>query len=213
MTDRISLTAAELAFLLSVPGTGGSPTPTLLGFTAADRTEPVVAAGLGSLLLRHLVAPGAAQQVELSPPLVRLATGLASPQVCIQVSLVADQRADGALLFESEAVRFLLAPRAFRCFDVTGVDPAADRRDALLLIAYDFLDRHRPGIASFNVWSADPRTTWATVTVDGDDRWTFAAGRESEVSVAGLSADEAYARLYVELGALTAATTGAPAII
>jgi hypothetical protein len=53
----------------------------------------------------------------------------------VQVGLVADQTADGALLFESGIVRFLLAPRAYRCFDVTGVDPAVDRRDPLLDLA------------------------------------------------------------------------------
>ena len=120
MTDRISLTAAELAFLLSVSGTSGSPAPDLLGFTDADRAEPVIAAGLGSLLLRHLVAPGTGQQVELAPELVAITEGLARPRVCVQVGLVADQTADGALMFESGIVRFLLAPRAYRCFDVTG---------------------------------------------------------------------------------------------
>ncbi len=210
IVERLSLTAAELAFLLSVPGAGGSPAPTLLGFTAADRTDPVIAAGLGSLLLRRLVVPGAVQQVELVPALASVAAGLAAPHTCVQVSLVADQLADGALLFESDVVRFLLAPRAYRCFDVTGVDPQVDRRDALLVLAHEFLDRHGSGIAAFNVLSPDPRGTWATVTVDGAGAWTFAAGREPTATISGLDVDEAFDRLYDELGVLT--TASAPAI-
>jgi hypothetical protein len=205
VTDRISLTAAELAFLLSLPGTAGSPTPTLLGMRAGDRTEPVIAAGLGSLLLRHLAAPGRAQEIELAPALASVAAGLADPRRCVQVSLVSDQIADGALLFESDAVRFLLAPRAYRCFDVTGVDPQVDRREPLLLLAHEFLERHGTGIAAFNVWSADPRNTWATLTLGPDGDWTFAAGRQPAATVSGLGVDEAFDRLYAELGELTVA--------
>jgi hypothetical protein len=206
MTDRISLTAAELAFLISVSGDADtSPAPRLLGFTAADRTEAVTAAGLGSLLLRHLVAPRPGQRVELAPALVAVAEGLARPRTCIQVSLVADRAADGALLFESAAARFLLAPRAYRCFDVTGVDPGVDRRDPLLMLAHAFLDTNRPGMASVNVLTDDPRNAWATVTVAEDDRWTFVAGRAPEATLGGLGADEALNRMYDELGALAPA--------
>ncbi len=202
MTDRISLTAAELAFLLSVSGNSGSPAPDLLGFTDADRAEPVIAAGLGSLLLRHLVAPGTGQQVQLAPELVAITEGLARPRICVQVGLVADQTADGALMFESGIVRFLLAPRAYRCFDVTGVDPAVDRREPLLQLARPFLDAHRPAVASFTAHSAQVQNAWVTVSVESDDRWSFVSGNDPDAGRSTLTADEAMERVREALGDL-----------
>jgi hypothetical protein len=202
MTDRISLTSAELAFLLSVSGTTGSPAPELLGFTDADRTDQVIAAGLGSLLLRHLVLPGNGQQVELAPELVAVTEGLARPRICVQVGLVADQTADGALLFESGIVRFLLAPRAYRCFDVTGVDPAVDRRDPLLDLARPFLESHRPAVASFTAHSAQVQNAWVTVSSNPDGRWSFVSGADPDAALSGLSADAAMDHVRIELGAL-----------
>jgi|SoiMethySBSTD1v2_1073268.scaffolds.fasta_scaffold07330_6 hypothetical protein len=202
MTDRISLTSAELAFLLSVSGTTGSPAPDLLGFTDADRTDQVIAAGLGSLLLRHLVAPGSGQQVELAPELVAVTEGLARPRICVQVGLVADQTADGALLFESGIVRFLLAPRAYRCFDVTGVDPAVDRRDPLLDLARPFLESHRPGVASFTAHSAQVQNAWVTVSSNPDGRWSFVSGADPDAALSGLTPDAAIDHVRIELGVL-----------
>ena len=202
MTDRISLTSAELAFLLSVSGTTGSPAPDLLGFTDADRTDQVIAAGLGSLLLRHLVAPGSGQQVELAPELVAVTEGLARPRICVQVGLVADQTADGALLFESGIVRFLLAPRAYRCFDVTGVDPAVDRRDPLLDLARPFLESHRPGVASFTAHSAQVQNAWVTVSSNPDGRWSFVSGADPDAALSDLTGDAAMDHVRIELGAL-----------
>jgi hypothetical protein len=202
MTDRISLTAAELAFLLSVSGTTGSPSPDLLGFTDADRTEPMIAAGLGSLLLRHLVAPGTGQRVELAPELVAVTEGLARPRICVQVGLVADRTADGALLFESGVVRFLLAPRAYRCFDVTGIDPAVDRRDPLLQLARPFLDTHRPAVASFTAHSAQVQNAWVTASAEADGRWSFVPGSEPDSARSDLTADEAMEYVRNELGSL-----------
>jgi hypothetical protein len=203
MTDRISLTAAELAFLLSVSdGAAGSPVHRLLGFTDADRTDAVVAAGLGSLLLRHLAAPAHGQQVELGPAVTAVAEGLSRPRVCVQVGLMADRLADGALLFEAGSVRFILAPRAYRCYDVTGIDPTVDRRDPLLRLARAFLEQYRPAVASFTVLGVDPRLGPVTVAATDDGSWRFAAGREER---RGLAADDALSRLHDELGALVQA--------
>jgi len=201
--DRISLTAAELAFLLSVAdGAADSPAPGLLGFTEADRATSVIAAGLGSLLLRHLAAPEAGQQVELAPVVAAVAEGLARPEVCMQMGLLAGGLADGALLFEAGPIRFTLAPRAYRCFDVTELAPAQDRRDALLPLAHGFLVRYGPGLASFRVAGEDPRTCWATVESTVDGSWTFEAGRYPGAAT-GLSGDDAFGRLRLELGELT----------
>jgi hypothetical protein len=200
VTDSISLTSAELAFLLSVSGTTGTPAYELLGFTDADRAEPVIAAGLGSLLLRHLAAPGAGTQVELAPELVAVTEGLARPRVCVQVGLVAEQLADGALMFESGLVRFMLAPRAYRCFDVTGVDPAVDRRDPLLELARPFLEAHTPAVASFTVHSAHASTVWLTVSSGPRGQWSFVPGSDPDSALSDLDADEAMERVRVELG-------------
>jgi hypothetical protein len=203
MTDRISLTAAELAFLLSVSDAeASSPVHRLLGFTAADRTDAVVAAGLGSLLLRHLAAPAAGQQVELAPAVTAVAEGLSRPQVCVQVGLIADKLADGALLFEAGRVRFIMAPRAYHCYDVTGIDPTVDRRDPLIVLARAFLEQYRPAVATFTVLGADPRYGWATVAAE-EGSWTFAAGHDDGTGIWGLTAEEALTHLHDELGRLT----------
>lgn len=210
MSDRISLTAAELAFLLSVSGgAAGSPGPRLLGLTAGERTDALVAAGVGSLLLRHLAAPVSEHQVELAPAVAAVAEGLARPRLTVQLGLVAAERADGGLLFDTGSVRFLVAPRAFRCFDVTGVDPALDRRDPLMELAHSFLQRHRPGVASFNVLAGDRLAGWTTVTATADGTWTFVAGRDEAAARSGLTADHAMEYLYEELGALA----GEPALL
>lgn len=204
MTDRISLTAAELAFLLSAHADESpSPAGRLLGFGAQDRTDAVLGAGLGSLLLRHLAAPTADQRVELTPAVAAVANGLAKPWLCVQVGLVADQLTDGALLFESDAVRFLLAPRAYRCFDVTGVDQSVDRRDVLIRLGGSFLERYGPGVASFTVPTApDPDSAWVTVALAADGTWTVATGRAPDAPIEGLAAGDALARLSAELGGL-----------
>jgi hypothetical protein len=174
----------------------------LLGFTEADRTDAVVAAGLGSLLLRHLAAPAAAQQVELAPAVTAVAEGLSRPQICIQVGLMADKLADGALLFESGPVRFILAPRAYRCYDVTGIDATVDRRDPLILLTRAFLEQYRPAVASFNVVGVDPRYGWVTVATVDDGSWTFVPGRDERSAMRHLTAEEALTMLHVELGGL-----------
>jgi len=206
MTDRISLTAAELAFLLSVQAEAAdSPSAALLGFGEADRTDAVLGAGLGSLLLRHLAAPTADQRVELAPAVAAVAEGLTRPRLCVQVGLVADQLTDGALLFEAGQVRFLLAPRAYRCYDVTGVDPALARRDVLIRLGVTFLERFRPGVASFTVaTAADPATAWNTLAVAVDGTWTVGTGRAPDAPIEGLAAADALARLSAELTALLA---------
>jgi len=115
---------------------------------------------------------------------------------------VADQTADGALLFESGLVRFLLAPRAYRCFDVTGVDPAVDRRDPLLDLARPFLEAHRPAVASFTAHSTQVQNAWVTVSSGVDGRWSSVCGRAPDSALTGLTADEAMDRVRTELGEL-----------
>ncbi|GAA2380066.1 hypothetical protein [Dactylosporangium salmoneum] len=152
-TDQLSMTAAELSFLLA-SGDRQGQTPRLLGLGDADRTDAVLSAGLGSLLLRHLAAPVDGSRLEMAPAVAAVAAGLHRPRGFVQLGLTADDHADGALLIAAEQIRMLVAARAYRCYDVTPLAPEADARDALLAVADKFLHRHRPAIATFAATSA-----------------------------------------------------------
>ncbi|MEV6925288.1 hypothetical protein AB0M46_12405 [Dactylosporangium sp. NPDC051485] len=183
-TDQLSLTAAELSFLLA-SGDRQGQTPRLLGLGDADRTDAVLSAGLGSLLLRHLAAPVDGSRLEMAPAVAAVAAGLHRPRGFVQLGLTADDHADGALLIAAERIRVLVAGRAYRCYDVTPLAPEADPRDALLAVADKFLHRHRPAIATFAASSAadferglqpgratlssSPDGTWRVVTRDGTE--------------------------------------------
>jgi hypothetical protein len=181
-TEQLSMTAAELSFLLA-SGDRPGQTPRLLGLTDADRTDAVLSAGLGSLLLRHLAAPVDGSRLEMAPAVAAVAAGLRRPRGFVQVGLTADDHADGALLLDSEWIRVLVAARAYRCYDVTPIAPDADAREPLLAVADRFLHRHRPAVATFaassaadfergvqparSTLSSSADGTWLVVTRDG----------------------------------------------
>ena len=146
-TGQLSMTAAELSFLLASGGQPGEA-PRLLGLTDADRADAVLGAGLGSLLLRHLAAPVEGQKLELAPAVAAVAAGLHHPRAFVQVGLTARDHADGSLLFEAEMTRFLVAVRAYHCYDITPIGTDVDVREPLLAIADRFLHRHRPAVAT-----------------------------------------------------------------
>ena len=195
MTDRISLTAAELAFLLSVSGTTGSPAP---GSARLHRRRPHRAGDRRRAGVAAAAPPGRARapasRSSWRRNWSRSPRGWPGRGSACRSGCVADRTADGALLFESGIVRFLLAPRAYRCFDVTGVDPAVDRRDPLLQLARPFLDAHRPAVASFTAHSAQVQNAWVTVSAGADGRWSFVPGSEPDAARSGLTADEAMER-------------------
>jgi hypothetical protein len=153
-TEQLSLTAAELSFLLASGGERVGETPRLLGLTDADRGDAVLSAGLGSLLLRHLAAPVDGSRLELAPAVAAVAAGLHRPRGFVQVGLTAEDHADGAVLIDAERIRILVAGRAYRCYDITPVAPDVDVREPLLAIADRFLHRHRPAVATFNASDA-----------------------------------------------------------
>src|SRR3954464_12818472 len=132
-TEQLSMTAAELAFLLA-SGDRLGQTPRLLGLTDADRTDAVLSAGVGSLLLRHLAAPvdGNGSRLDLAPAVAAVAAGLHRPRGFVQVGLKGDAHADGGLLPDAERIRVLVAPRAYRCYDITPIAAETDVRDPLL---------------------------------------------------------------------------------
>lgn len=176
-TEQLSMTAAELSFLLA-SGDRPSDAPRLLGLTEADRTDAVLSAGLGSLLLRHLAAPVDGQKLELAPAVAAVAAGLHRPRAYVQVGLTAEDHADGALLFEAGMTRFLVAARAYRCYDITPIAAEVDVREPLLAVADRFLHRYRPAVATFNASTAQAvargeqpaRATLASAT---DGTWRF----------------------------------------
>ncbi|MDG6103387.1 hypothetical protein Daura_36180 [Dactylosporangium aurantiacum] len=176
-TEHLSMTAAELSFLLASGGPAGEA-PRLLGLTDADRADAVLSAGLGSLLLRHLAAPVDGQKLEMAPAVAAVAAGLHHPRAFIQVALTAEDHADGALLFEAEMTRFLVAARAYRCYDITPIGADVDVREPLLAVADRFLHRHRPAVATFNASTAQDvaRGTTparATLASSTDGSWRF----------------------------------------
>ncbi|MFB9450042.1 hypothetical protein Dvina_33955 [Dactylosporangium vinaceum] len=176
------MTAAELSFLLA-SGDRPGQVPRLLGLTDADRTDAVLSAGVGSLLLRHLAAPvdGATSRLDLSPAVAAVAQGLHRPRGFVQLGLTAEDHADGALLLDAERIRMLVAARAYRCYDITPLPQGADVRDALLAVADKFLHRHRPAVATFAASSAadfergvqPPR---ATLSSSADGKWLVVTG-------------------------------------
>ncbi|MEV8515317.1 hypothetical protein [Dactylosporangium sp. NPDC051484] len=183
-TEQLSMTAAELSFLLASGGWPGE-TPRLLGLTDADRTDAVLSAGVGSLLLRHLAAPVDGSRLELAPAVAAVAAGLHRPRGFVQVGLTAEDHADGALLLDAERIRVLVAARAYRCYDISPIAPGADACEPLLAIADRFLHRHRPALATFTAspmadfargvqparatLSASADGTWRVVTRDGTE--------------------------------------------
>ena len=134
-----------------------------------------------------------------------VAAGLHRPRAFVQVGLTAEDHADGALLFEAEMTRFLVAARAYRCYDITPIGADVDVREPLLAIADRFLHRHRPAVATFNASTAQDvargttpsRATLASAT---DGSWRF-AGSEGTDGTATVVAtfDEAAALMREEL--------------
>jgi len=177
-TEQLSMTAAELSFLLA-SGDRPGEAPRLLGLTDADRADAVLSAGLGSLLLRHLAAPVEGSRLELAPAVAAVAAGLHRLRAFVQIGLTADDHADGALLFDAERIRFLVGARAYRCYDITPIGADVDVREPLLAVADRFLHRHRPAFATFSASSAagfargvQPARATLASSVDGTWRFT-----------------------------------------
>ncbi|WP_238011945.1 hypothetical protein KZZ52_37825 [Dactylosporangium sp. AC04546] len=192
-TEQLSMTAAELSFLLA-SGDRPAEATRLLGLTEADRTDAVLSAGLGSLLLRHLAAPVEGSRLDLSPAVAAIAAALHRPRAFVQVGLTADDLADGALLFDAGSVRFMVGARAYRCYDITPLPAEADARESLLAVADRFLHRHRPATATFNASSAADFARGAqparvTLSSSAGGTWQVVGLDGTESAVAGF--DEA----------------------
>lgn len=228
MSDRITLTAAEISFLIAaVDPTSRTRAADLVGLTQEERTEPVRAAGLASLTARGLAMP-AGEDVQVAGPVNAVATGLTQATTIVQLGLVAanPERADGATIFANEAVRFLIAPRLNRCYDVTGLDRTRDLREPIMNLVQTFLAQHRPGVASLRIeHGPDPATLgrhlttpatdpapgfgWVTVGAGPNNTWTIA----DVFDQAARKGDEAQAldRLHRVLGDLLDLPVGSPA--
>jgi hypothetical protein len=192
MVDHISLTAAEIAFLMSTRSTVAPPLAATLGLNEADFTDAVYSAGLGSLLLRQLAIPLQTNEVDLAAPLAAIAEALTSPLTLVQISLVANEGAEGSILVESAPVRFLIAPRLFRCYDLSGLDQAVDVREPLVEIADAFLRQYQPAVATFAIATPAGPVGAASIAVGEDGTWQTASGQAE--------ADEARESLRAELG-------------
>jgi hypothetical protein len=203
-TEQLSMTAAELSFLLA-SGDRQGQIPRLLGLTDADRTDAVLSAGVGSLLLRHLAAPveGSGSSLELAPAIAAVAAGLHRPRGFVQVGLTADDHADGALLLDAERIRVLVAARAYRCYDITPIGADTDLREPLLAVADRFLHRHRPALATFTASSAADfergiQPARATLSSSADGTWRMVTREGAETKAEDF--DTAAAAMREELG-------------
>lgn len=171
MTDRLSLTTAEIEYVLSVADPDGtSPARRLLarlgvapGGEAVDdpaATQPsqdLLDAGAGSLALRGYIIPGT--PITLSPAVSAVAQALAHPRAAVEIGLVADDAADGALFIDAGVNRLVVAPRAFRCFEITSLETSDPLASQLGNIAEAFLAQHQPGVAAVvaHTWPARAR--------------------------------------------------------
>ncbi|MER7007047.1 hypothetical protein ABT297_28965 [Dactylosporangium sp. NPDC000555] len=197
-TEQLSMTAAELSFLLA-SGDRPGETPRLLGLTDADRTDAVLSAGVGSLLLRHLAVPVDGNRLELAPAVAAVAAGLHRPRGFVQVGLTADDHADGALLLDAERIRVLVAARAYRCYDVSPLAPGADAREPLLAVADRFLHRHRPALATFTAspaadFALGAQPARATLSSSADGTWRVVTSDGTETTAEDFDAAAAVMR-------------------
>ena len=239
MTPAIVLTAAELAFLLASDAdpaetvdtvdtvdtvesadqadsaeAAGDQLRTRLGITPDEQTTVVLEAGLASLLVRGL-ADVDQHQVLLNPVVAGVAESLCEPQLWAQLSLAADGLGDTCLLVQTASARFLVAPRAHRCFEIAGLDPDQPYAQPLLTIARGFLETYPPAMASLIVQTADlaaatepPRSF--ILAVDSNGQWSLGiesgepGDPEPDEILDRLSADDAVERLRSALANLLA---------
>jgi hypothetical protein len=218
MTDRVIVTAAEVAYLVAVADPSlRSVAPAMLGISAEELTDAVRAAGLASLVVRDLaVVEG--ENVRLTAPVAAVAEGLTRATTIIQVGLVAPDNADGALLFDTGQVRLLVGPRPYRRFEIIALDVRRDLREPLTHIVRTFLAEHCPGVASLRLehgpvdqighllstTQVDPTSGfgWVTVAVGSDGVWSYADASDQTVRK-GVEA-EALARFADVVGSLLA---------
>jgi hypothetical protein len=224
MAERIILTAAELSWLLALYDRPEAEAARVRLKLDTDDTEPVRFAGLSSLAARGVLGV-VDSRVRVSPEVAAVVDGLVHARCWVTIGLVAADLADGAHLCAGASERFLISPRAFRCFEIIGLDPAGDLRDPIVEIAASFLRRNAPATAALEIEhvgdggsaqervpageagpAAEPRLISLTAAPDG--RWTLSAGVVEELVSEQVDADQAEAALGA---ALTEALTGLPA--
>jgi hypothetical protein len=208
MTIQLSLTAAELAFMLGAQDPQlTSPAWRLLGLQA-EGAPAVRAAGLASLLVRGLAVTDR-DQVQLAPDAGAVLDGLASPRVWAEIGVVSGEQQDGSLLFESAAARYLIAPRAHQTFLVTGLDREVPLAEPLLTIVQSFLERQRPAVTTVIVQTAGSAAAGTgsrafVLAIGAGGEWSWGTGPAPEQLQQGLSKSEAVDHFERELAAFLA---------
>ena len=208
---RLNVTVAELAFMLTVPNQPRrSPAGRMLGLTEDERGAVSRSAGLSSLLVRGLAAERG-DRVQLAPDAAAVADGLGAPLIWAQLGLVGPDLQDGALLFESASTRFLLTPRAHRCFQAIGLDRTRPLAEPLLHIVRTFLEQQRPAVASIIVTTAqsvaDGRGERSFILAVGlDGAWGWGVDPTPEVVEQDLTEAEAAQRFERELASFVRVT-------
>jgi hypothetical protein len=198
MTDQIGLTAAELSFALTALELDpDEPAWRLLGLTDEERSPAVISAGFGSLLIRGLAVTKRGQ-FTLAPAVAAVVEGLVAPKFWAEIGVIAPDTADGSLLFETGAVRFLIAPRAHRCFDVVGLNRSADLRTILLPLIQGFLERHQPAAASILIEKSGSHAF--TLAVDETGQWLWGADPRPGDVLASVTKAEAFDAFWSAVG-------------
>jgi len=119
--ERVALTTAEIAFLLSIKdGVGPQRARARLRLTGEDQGAAVVRGGLSSLVVRGM-AVGDSTNVTLTGPLATVLRGLVEPIMWVEISALTGEAVDAAHLYVHANGMFLLSPRAYGTFVVQGV--------------------------------------------------------------------------------------------
>lgn len=191
-TTRITLTAAELTYLISLAGT--SSVAAMIGLTSEDATEAMHVQGRASLAVRGLLVTEGTELL-LGPAVTAIATGLTSPRVTVQIGLIAAGTADSAMFLDAGEVRLLIEARMMRTYQFTGLETVTPMDVQILAVVDAFLDVNRPGVAVAETTrfggASDGRTTKGGIAVTAEGAWSFIPDPSGDAVTPVADADQA----------------------
>lgn len=146
--ERLALTGAELAFVLSLAERSWQEQAwSRLRMPPEDHTDAVVRGGLSSLTVRGLVV-GNGSEITLSPAVATVLQGLTEPTLWVSINAITAEAVDAAHLYVHRSGAFLLSPRAYGCFDVQGIRRDVAPSEIVGSVARRFLTDRQPAIVT-----------------------------------------------------------------